>query len=563
MSYQPHPGQDRIVKLFREGAGFAAKGQFREALKCFDKVLAVAPNLPDAINNRGNCLSLLGRHAEAVACYDKLLAARPDDPRARTNRANALKQLGRFEEAIADYGRALALAPNHVDALYNRGNAFIDIGRPQDAIRDLRAALSLQPNDPGIHTSLIFALNFDTGATAESLQAERAKWAAPFARFLPTARHANEPDRDRKLRIGYVSSHFRHQAATYSFGGAIVHHDPEQFEIFCYSDTAQEDDVSERLRKRADTWHRTIQRSDDELAELIRKDRIDILVDLVGHMRGHRLAVFARKPAPLQVTAWGEPTGTGLRAIDYLFADKTVVPDAERGLLAEEVIDLPNFIGFWSPDALPHPGPVPAVERGYVTFGSFNRLAKIIDPVVRLWSKVLRAIPSSRLVLKDRPLAPELQHAAIMAVFAEEGISAERVTLLDQAGRTAHFAAYNEIDIALDPFPYGGGMTTLDALWMGVPVITAPGSIISSRIAAASLAAVGLDDFIAKDHDAYVALAVGKAGDLASLADLRATLRGRLAASDIGDPVRYARAVERCYRSMWHRWCDSRANERT
>ena len=358
-------------------------------------------------NNRGNCLSQLGRQAEAIVNYDQVLAARPGDVRARANRATAMKLIGRVDEAIAEYGRVLAAAPNHADALYNRGNAFADIGRPQEAVRDLRAALSLRPQDMDVHTSLIFALNFDTRASPESQQAERANWAAAFSRF-PPARHANDPDRERQLRVGYVSSYFRHQAATYSFGGVITHHDPEQFEVVCFSDTVEEDDVTRRLRRSAGKWHRTAQLSDDELAHFIRKARIDILVDLVGHMKGHRLGVFARKPAPVQVTAWGEPTGTGLRAINYLFADAILVPQEQRPLLAEQVVALPNFIGFWSPDPLPDPGPVAAAELGYVTFGSFNRLAKVVDPVLRLWARILRSVPNSRLVLKDRPLAPDV-----------------------------------------------------------------------------------------------------------------------------------------------------------
>ena len=269
-------------------------------------------------------------------------------------------------------------------------------------------------------------------------------------------------------------------------------------------------------------------------------------------MKGNRLRVFALKPAPIQVTAWGEPTGTGLKAIDYLFADPVVVPMSERALLAEQVADLPNFIGFWSPDALPNPGPLPAIERGYVTFGSFNRLAKIIDPVLRLWSAILRAVPNSRLVLKDRLL--EHQRDTIMGTLAEEGISA----IVVPGGRAEHFAAYRDVDIALDPFPHGGGMTTLDALWMGVPVVTAPGRIISSRVAAATLTAAGLTDFIASDHQHYMELAANKANDLAYLAQLRSALRDRTAATEFGDPVRYARAVERHYRSMWQTWCSSR-----
>ena len=555
MSFTIRVGDDRAAKQFDRGIRLACKGQYREALKCFDKVLSIAPERLDALNCRADCLASLGRHEQAIASYDRLMAVRPDDFRARCNRASALKSVGRLGDAVAEYDTVLEVAPHDIDALFNRGNAYIDLGRPKDAIRDLRRAFSLRPNDTSIHTSLIFALNFDLGATPESLQTERAKW-APHLRLSASTNHLNEPSPERKLRIGYVSSHFRHQAATYAFGGVIVHHDPEQFEIVCYSDTAEEDDVSAHLRNAAHKWRRTIDLSDDRLVELVRKDQIDILVDLVGHMKGNRLRAFALKPAPIQVTAWGEPTGTGLKAIDYLFADPVVVPMSERALLAEHVADLPNFIGFWSSDALPNPGPLPAIERGYVTFGSFNRLAKIIDPVLRLWSALLRAVPNARLVLKDRLL--EHQRDTIMGVLAEEGISADRVTLHGHGGRAAHFAAYRDVDIALDPFPHGGGMTTLDALWMGVPVVTAPGRIISSRVAAATLTAAGLTDFIATDHQHYVELAVNKVNDLAYLAQLRSALRDRIAATEFGDPVRYARAVERHYRSMWQTWCGGR-----
>jgi predicted O-linked N-acetylglucosamine transferase (SPINDLY family) len=554
MSFPIRVGDDRTAKQFGRGVRLASKGQYREALKCFDKVLAIAPGHADALNGRGDCLVLLGRHEQAIATYDRLLAIRPNDFHTRSNRASALKSIGRVGDAVAGYDAVLEAAPNYMDALFNRGNAYIDLGRPKEAIQDLRRALRLQPNDTDIHTSLIFALNFDTQSTTDSLQAERAQWAAHLGLSANT-NHLNDPSPDRRLRIGYVSSSFRHQAATYAFGGVIVHHDPEQFEIVCYSDTAEEDDLSPHLRNSAETWRKTADLSDEQLAKLIQKDQIDILIDLVGHMKGNRLRVFALKPAPIQVTAWGEPTGTGLKAVDYLFADPVVVPASERALLAEQVADLPNFLGFWSPDPLPALRPLPAIERGYVTFGSFNRLAKITDPVLRQWSAILRAVPHSRLVLKDRLVVD--QRKIIMGLLAEEGISSDRVTLLDQVGRAAHFEAYCDIDIALDPFPHGGGMTTLDALWMGVPVVAASGGTISSRLAAATLTAAGLTEFIATDPQRYVELAVNKAGDLGLLAQLRSALRDRLTNTEFGDPVRYTRAVQRQYRSMWQKWCSS------
>jgi predicted O-linked N-acetylglucosamine transferase (SPINDLY family) len=277
-------------------------------------------------------------------------------------------------------------------------------------------------------------------------------------------------------------------------------------------------------------------------------------------MNGNRLPVFARKPAPLQVTAWGEPTGTGLKTMDYLLADPILAPERERHLLAERVADLPNFLGYWMPDALPEPVRLPALERGFVTFGSFNRYLKIQDPVLRVWAEILRRLPTARLVIKaDHEHVARSRPARVKALLAEEGIAEDRVTLIGRNEHTDHFSAYHGVDIGLDPFPHGGGMTTLDALWMGVPTLTFPGRTFSSRLAAASMTAVGLSDFVAADRDGYVRLAVEKASDLDALAQVRAGLRTRVATSAVGDQQKYTRAVEAAYRDMWRRWCAERS----
>jgi predicted O-linked N-acetylglucosamine transferase (SPINDLY family) len=404
---------------------------------------------------------------------------------------------------------------------------------------------------------LIFALNFDPTANAADQQAERAAWADRHAsRFISTIRgHDNDRDPQRRLRIGYVSSHFCRGAATSAFGSVIADHDSDRIEVICYSDTAHEDAVTQRLVERADTWHRTAGLHDDALADLIRADRIDILVDLVGHMSGHRLLVFARKPAPIQVTAWGAANGTGLRTVDYLFADPVLAPPETRKLLTEEIIDLPNFIGLWLPQSVPEPNSLPMRSRGRITFGSFNRLDKVQEPVLASWAAILRTVAGSRLVLKDRTLIDSTQQARILTAFAAHGVAPDRITLLRWADASEPYQAYYDIDLALDPFPHSGGVTTLEALWMGVPVVTCIGSTIPSRLTAASLSALGLADFIAPDVEAYIRLAVAKARDTDGLSGLRASLRQRVAGSDFGNPVRYARAIEAVYRSIWQRWC--------
>jgi protein O-GlcNAc transferase len=549
---------DFAEALYNRGVACAAMLRHEEALESYDKALAIRPGFAQALCDRGNALHAMGRHQEALESYDKALAIRPGYVKALHNRGVALSKMGRDVEALESYEKALALKPDLVEALNNRGTALLRQSNFKEAINCFNRALAIKQHS-AVHSSLIFALNFDPAATTADHQAERARWNKQHAQKLAAVirPHPNDPDPHRRLRIGYVSSNFCHQAGTYAFGGVLLNHDSKLFDVACYSDTLREDDVTARLRACVGKWRRTAGLSDDALADLIRADGIDILVDLVGHMRGHRLLAFARKPAPVQVTAWGEPTGTGLSVMDYLLADPVLVPATERALLVEQVVDLPNFLGYWAPNQLPEPGGLPALRRGYVTFGSFNRLAKIGDPVLRTWASILRALPDAHLVLKARMLAESSQQVRVRDILAKERVASKRVQLLGYSDRDRHFIAYQEIDIALDPFPHSGGMTTLDALWMGVPVVTCPGRTISSRLAAASLTALGLPDFIAPDLGTYVELATAKATDVTGLSRMRETLRKRVADSAFGDPARYTCAVEAAYREMWRSWCDA------
>ena len=326
-----------------------------------------------------------------------------------------------------------------------------------------------------LHTNPIFALNFLPTATAADHQAERRRWDERHARRFAGSirRHANARDPQRRIRVGYVSSHFCHQAATFAFGGVIVSHDPKHFEVICYSDTTQEDYITTRLRARADKWHHTAKLSDEELANLIRADGIDILVDLVGHMSGHRLLVFGRKPAPIQVTAWGEPTGTGLNTIDYLLADPVLVPAAEREMLAERVLELPNFLGFGRRSRCRRRPIASLVTRlSHVRFFQPARQ----DP--RSSGADLGRDPHCGSEESNSPEKPPIwrsdttpsHHGPICCGWRR----ARALEFLPAATRVDHFSAYHRVDLALDTSPHGGGMTTLDALWMGVPVVTSP-----------------------------------------------------------------------------------------
>ncbi|QPF89920.1 O-linked N-acetylglucosamine transferase family protein [Bradyrhizobium commune] len=498
-----------------------------------------------------------GRIEEAASCLKKCTKRQPDNPAALCSLGIAYKALGRLSEAATAFEQAARADPRSSQILYNLGNARTASGEFKAAITAYRQALTLDPSRPEYHTNLIFALNFDPAAGPEDHQRERLSYGdMQRAQTAPAPAAESRPyDPERRLRVGYVSAHFRHQAATYAFAPVIINHDPTAFDVVCYSDTAIEDDLTRRLRGHVKTWRATATLSDAELIALIRADDIDILVDLVGHMVGNRLEVFARKPAPVQVTGWGEPTGTGLTTMDYLLADPVLVPPDMRFRLREEVIDLPCFLSFWTPEPLPDPGPLPALAAGHVTFGSFNRPEKLSDPVLRLWAAMLRALPNARLVLKSSSFGNAAHQQRIRSVFQREGIKSSRLTILGDTDRDAHMLAYRTVDVALDPFPHGGGMTTLDAIAMGIPVITCPGPTISSRLAAACVTAVGLPDWVAPNHDDYVALAARMTTDLDGLARLRGSLRDRLMRSSVGDTRSYAHAVEAAYRDMWRRCC--------
>jgi len=336
----------------------------------------------------------------------------------------------------------------------------------------------------------------------------------------------------------------------------LRNHDHAAFEVVCYSGVASGDAVTREIISRTDEWRPIHALSDEAVAAQIRADRIDILVDLSGHTAGNRLLVFARKPAPVQVTAWGHATGTGLPAMDYLFSDPVVVPEAVRPLFAEAIYDLPCFIPYQPFTEAPPISEPLANSRGFVTFGCLNRLSKVSPATFRLWAHILHAVSGSRLLLKDRALDDPAQHARVHDALAQHDIGPGRIELRGASSWGQHLATFNEVDIALDPFPQNGGISTWEALWMGVPVVAKLGNSVPSRLSAAILAGIGLADWVADGEDEYLALAIRKSSDIATLARLRKELRVCIMASAAGNPRSYTRAVEDAYRTMWRRWCD-------
>ncbi len=531
-------------------------GRLLEAEAAHRRAIALTPDLAEPHTNLGTALQRLGRPEEAAQSYEEALRHAPDHVAALTNLGAVLQRLGRFAPAVERLERALTLAPDAADAWVNLGLAHQRLGHIATAEECFRRAMAIRPADAHAHSNLIFLLDFDPARNAAAQQAERRRWAARHAAgLIPAVGHDNAPEPERRLRVGYLSADFRAHSAAFAFAAVLLNHDQGAVESVCYSGALREDEWSARFRAKARLWRPVEGMSDEALAERIRGDRIDILVDLSGHSAGNRLPVLARKPAPLQLTAWGHANGTGLPAVDYLLADRVLVPPEEASLFAERIHYLPSAFALTAPDDLPPLTPLPAIRGGTITFGCLNRLAKLTAASVEIFAAVLDRVAGARLVLKAREFEDAAARLEVTARFAACGIAADRLRLLGASDHRNHLAAYGEVDIALDPLPHGGGISVMEALWMGVPTVALPGLAPSHRMAASILTAAGLEEFIARNSEDYLAIAAAWADRVGALAELRAGLRARLGARPLGNGPLYARLVEAAYRAMWREWC--------
>lgn len=535
-------------------------GKVDEAIAAYRKAIQIDPQLADAHLNMGNILARTNRSEEAVQCFERALAIKPDFPAAYNNLGLSLVALGKHDRAASCFEQAMRYRPNYLDAFLNMGSLYKDLGQGEKAAEYYERILAIDPDHPGALSNIAFSLNYSGAVDAMTLARQHFRSGARIERkYVPAPRtHANVRDPARKLRIGYVSPDFRFHAVTNFFEPLIRAHDRSIVELTCYAEVLTPDAMTAKLKGMADHWVSTIGLSDDELAERIRADRIDILVDMAGHSNNNRLAVFARKPAPVQVTWLGYPNTTGLTNIDYRFVDEVSDPPGVADPLASETLVRLDggFLCYNSFIVAPDPAPPPCLATKNITFGSFNNLPKLSPAALDTWSALLKRIPGARLVLKNRFLGEPGTCDLMLRRFAERGIGSDRIVL--RAGipdLTAHMAAYHEIDIGLDSFPYNGTTTTCEALWMGIPVIGLAGDRHLARVGASILTYVGAPELVARDQDHYIDLAVELAQDIPRLAAYHDTLRPRMKASPLCDPDRFARRVEEAYRSMWARWC--------
>lgn len=520
-----------------------------EALSHYREALRLMPTLAEAHNNLAQLLAKQGKLGEAVATYRQAIKLRPDYAEAHNNLGVALLQLGQVQSALASFDLAIRAKPKYAEAPANMAGAYADQGRLDEAIASFRKAVELKPRDAAHHSNLLFALHYHSAITPEAMYAEHLQWAQRHAEPLRRKPHALDLDSSCRLRIGYVSPDFRrHPVATF-IEPVLAAHDRDRFEITCYANVSRPDDVTQRLQKYPERWRSLVGLSDEQATELIRDDRIDILVDLAGHTPGNRLLLFARKPAPVQVSYLGYFDTTGMSAIDYRITDSQLDPPGlTEEYHSEELVRLPEIAWCYQPPDSPEVNDLPALRSGHVTFGSLNNPAKVTPDVIALWSRLLAAVPGSRLLFKTDVDPKECRHAEELI---RQGVARERLTVIGKIPPGEdYWQLYHQIDIALDPFPYTGATTTCDSLWMGVPVITLAGSTYVSRQSTSLLSHLGLPELIANTPDAYLAIAAGLAADLDKLGSLRTGLRERMVRSTLLNGKRFTSQLEDCYRRM-------------
>lgn len=543
--------------LLTQAARLHQAGHLAQAVVRYEQALSLGGNVPEALSNLGLALKALGKADEAIGRFEQALALKPNAPEILTNLGIVLKDRGRLEEAIACYQKALASMPSLATILSNFGNALSDQGRLDEATTCYKQALILRPGYAEAISNLsaaIFGLHYSERHCGKSTLDIALQYARTVKSAPPDKHFANMADPDRRLRIGYVSGDLRNHPVAYLLYGALAAHDTARVDIRCYSNSRVEDDMTMRLRRAAQGWRVIAGMSDADVEALIRRDGIDILVDLAGHTAGNRLSLFALKPAPVQATWLGYLDTSGLAAIEYFLTDRFVVPAEDEASFVETVLRLPDAHFCFSAADLDVPLS-PRPDSGPLMLGSFNNWAKISDGTVALWSRVLAEIPDSMLLLSTRALGdPETRQAAIRR-FAAHGIGADRLMLERRSSRLDVLAAYNRIDIALDPFPYNGCTTTVEALWMGVPVVALRGKRSVSRAAEAILTVAGLPHLVAEDEEAYLQAVKALAEERKLLGDRRTSLRAKVEQTPLCDCARFARGLEELYRQMWRKWC--------
>lgn len=544
------------------GVSCYAQQALPEAIECMRKAAALAPHFANAHRALGCFLGMAGHAEEAIAALRHGISLDSNSAETHYNLGKALQEQNHLALAEQSYREALRIDPGYVLAHLNLGQVLNLQGDGEQAFRSYRAALALDPHSAWMHSNIALLMNFLEGHDSAEVFAahqefERMQMQPLAASIRP---HANLPDPGRRLRLGYVSGDFRTHSLRYFITPILARHDHAQYEVYCYQTSELSDEVTARLRGFADHWLECagVGFGDAELAERIRQDRIDILVDLSGHTQYNRLPVFGRKPAPVQITYLGYPSSTGVAALDYRIGDGWIDPEPADPQIFSSEHPLRLRHGFFCYQPLaesPEVNALPALERGFVTFGCLSQYPKLNQTLLSWWAEILRQVPGAKLLLQNQPLQTQPVRERLLRQFAALGVDESRLIFGPFGKAPDYLRTYHGIDIALDSYPYNGGTTTCEALWMGVPVVSLQGKRQVSRLGLSILAGLGLGEWVAASPEQYIQTALDLACDLPRLQAFRASLRQRMAASPTMDAEGFVRELEAAYRQAWQAWC--------
>jgi predicted O-linked N-acetylglucosamine transferase (SPINDLY family) len=548
-------------------AGDAAAAQIEQAVRLLqlddpagaaricEQLLERDPDRVKAWELFGVAALNLGDYPLACERFERVLALAGDEAQVLANAAEANRRADRCDRALELIGRALARKPGFAPFLHIHVLALEGCWRSDEALAACREALRQHPDFAKLHISHMTLLNRAGADPALILDAHR-RWAERFGASHPAAlEHVNPPQAERRLRIGYVSADFREHAVSHFVLPLLEHHDPARFEVYCYSNTPKTDDITRRCETLASQWRDIVALPDAAATELVRSDGIDILIDLSGHTSGNRLGLFACKPAPIQITYLGYPATTGLPQMDYRLTDGRADPSgASESRYVERLLRLPHSLWCFAPPAqMPEVGPLPSSGTGHITFASLNSVFKLTPQLLALWSRLLDALPESKLVLATVPEgAPR---ARISREFKSNGIDPARLEFHGFLPWDQFWSLHGRIDIALDSFPCNGGATTCETLWLGVPLVSLAGDAFLARAGLSILTTIGLPELVAHSADEYLRIALALAHDPARLAQLRSGMRERMRASPLLAAAAFTRDLEDCYRAVWRQWC--------
>jgi protein O-GlcNAc transferase len=539
------------------GGALKSLGQHEEARASIRLAAQLNYKLAETHNNLGATLLAAGQIDSAIANFRRAVKLNPGSLRAHINLGNALRTRRQPDEAALVFRRALEINPENADLHINLGTTLKDTGQLDEAIACYRRALELKPDDAPTLSNLLFTLNY-TDHSPEFLLEEARK----FGRMVEGRRKSRFsswkcPHESSRLRVGFVSGDLYNHPVVYFLESFLAQLDPGKIELIAYTTSQKSDATTSRIKSRFAAWKSISGLGDEAAANLIHNDCVHVLIDISGHTGHNRLPVFAWKPAPVQVSWLGYFATTGVTEIDYLLADRTGVPESQRRYFTESIWYLPDTrLCFTAPDLDLAVAPLPAISKGTITFGCFQTLAKINDGVLEVWGSIFASLPNALLRIQSNQLGEPAHKEQLGQRLLRVGIEPARVAMHDVINRENYLSAHAEVDVILDTFPYPGGTTTCEAVWMGVPTLTLSGDSLLSRQGASLLTAAGLEDWIATDKEEYITKAIALAGDLQKLSSLRAKLRQQVSASPLFDAPRFARNFEDALMGMWQTWKD-------